>query len=171
MNVSDLANVAPADSSANTYSRIMSLLDEHGVAYQVIDHEPEGRTHLASLVRGHPLEQAAKCMVVEVQVHHYALCVVPGDARVDLDAVRRLYGGTSARLAQQETAERLTGCKRGAIVPFSFRPDALQLIADPRLLEQEKLYFNAARLDRSLAISAEDFIAVARPRLAPVAEP
>jgi Ala-tRNA(Pro) deacylase len=169
-NVTDLADVTPADSPASTYSRIMSLLDGHGVQYRVIDHEPQGRTHLASVVRGHPLAQAAKCMVVEVQVHHYVLCVVPGDVRVDLDAVRRLYGGTNARLAQRETAERLTGCERGTIAPFSFRPDALDLIADPRLLEHEKLYFNAARLDRSVAISAEDFLYVARPRLASVTE-
>ena len=42
--------------------------------------------------------------------------------------------------------------------------------ADPSLLEHNQLYFNAARLDRSLAISSGDFIRVANPRLATVAE-
>lgn len=167
-NVTGLADVTPADSPTSSYSRIMSLLDEHRVEYRIIDHEPAGRTHLASMARGHPLAQAAKCMVVEVQVHHYTLCVVPGDVRVDIDAVRRLYGGTNARIAQREMAERLTGCESGAIAPFSFLPDTLDLIADPRLLEQEKLYFNAARLDRSVAISTEDFLYIARPRIEPV---
>jgi Ala-tRNA(Pro) deacylase len=146
------------------------MLEDYGIRYRVIDHPPEGRTEAASVIRGHPLAQAAKCMVVEVRMERYALCVVPGDTRVDLDAVRRLYGGTRARLAPQQTAERLTNCERGAIVPFSFRPDELEVIADPSIAGQSQLYFNAARLDRSLGISACDFLFAARPRLAQVAE-
>jgi Ala-tRNA(Pro) deacylase len=158
------------EASTSTYTRIVDLLEDHGIKYRVIDHQPEGRTAAASAVRGHPLSQAAKCMVVEVRVERYALCVIPGDARVDLDAVCRLYGGTGVRLAPQPIAERLTYCERGAIAPFSFRPDELEVIADPSILEQEQLYFNAARLDRSLGISACDFMYAARPRLAKVAE-
>lgn len=157
-------------SPAGTYVRLVNMLDQHGVQYRVIDHPPEGRTDAASVVRGHPASQAAKCMVVEVRVQRYALCVIPGDARVDLDAVRELYGGTRARLAPTQTAEQLTECERGTIVPFSFRPGELELIADPSLLEQNQLYFNAARLDRSLMISSGDFFKVASPRLATVAE-
>ena len=155
---------------ASTYARLMNMLEDHGIRYQVIDHPAEGRTSLASAMRGHPLSQAAKCMVVEVRVERYALCVVPGDANVDFDAVCRLYGGTRARLAPQETAERLTYCERGTIVPFSFRPDELDLIADPSLFGQEQLYFNAARLDRSIGICPDDLLRTAKPRLARVAE-
>jgi Ala-tRNA(Pro) deacylase len=157
-------------SPAGTYGRLVNMLDRHGVQYQVIDHPPEGRTDAASIARGHPSSQAAKCMVIEVRVERYALCVIPGDTRVDLEAVRELLGGTRARLASTQTAEQLTDCERGTIVPFSFRPGELELIADPALLEQKQLYFNAARLDRSLAISAGDFLKVANPRLASVAE-
>lgn len=157
--------------SARTYDRVMNLLQEHGVQYQVIDHLPEGRTDAASAARGHPLSEAAKCMVIEVRVERYALCVVPGNMRVDLDAVSRLYGGTRARLAPVDVAEDLTGCRQGTIVPFSFRPQELDLLADPALLEKDQLYFNAARLDRSLAISARDFAQVARPQLRSIATP
>lgn len=157
-------------SNAGTYSRLVNMLEQHGVQYHVINHPPEGRTDAASVVRGHPPSQAAKCMVVEVRVERYALCVIPGDSRVDLDAVRELYGGTRARLAPTQTAEQLTDCERGTIVPFSFRPGELELIADPALLEERQLYFNAARLDRSLRMSSGDFFKVANPRLAIVAE-
>jgi Ala-tRNA(Pro) deacylase len=156
--------------SAGTYDRVMNLLEEHGVQYQVIDHLPEGRTDAASALRGHPSSQAAKCMVIEVRVERHALCVIPGNMRVDLEAVRRLYGGTRARLAPVDVAEELTGCQQGTIVPFSFRPEELDLLADPALLEKDQLYFNAARLDRSLAISASDFAYVAGPRMRCIAK-
>lgn len=156
--------------SVGTYDRIMNLLQKHGVQYQVIDHRPEGRTDAASALRGHPLSEAAKCMVIEVRVERYALCVIPGNMRVDLEAVCGLYGGTRAKLAPVDIAEELTGCQQGTIVPFSFRPQELDLLVDPALLERDQLYFNAARLDRSLAISARDFAHIARPQMRPIAK-
>ncbi len=152
-----------------TYDRLLSLLHDHQIQYMIIDHSPEGRTETASAIRGHPLPQAAKSMVIEVLVKRFALCVVPGDARVDLDAVRRLYGGTQAKVAPAEMAEELARSACGTIAPFSLVPGALDLIADPSLLEQERLYFNAARLDRSLVISADDYVRAAKPRLEHVA--
>jgi dihydropteroate synthase len=51
-----------------------------------------------------------------------------------------------------------------AILPFSFSPE-LELITDPSLLADEEIFFNAARLDRSLALNAADYAAIAQPRL------
>jgi Ala-tRNA(Pro) deacylase len=55
-------------------------------------------------------------------------------------------------------------------VPFSFRPDELEVVADPSLFGQEQLYFNAARLDRSFGICPDDLLQAANPRLANIAE-
>jgi Ala-tRNA(Pro) deacylase len=52
----------------------------------------------------------------------------------------------------------------GSILSFSFHPE-LHLIAGPDLLVHKKLFFNAARLDRSVALAASDYIALARPRI------
>jgi len=56
----------------------------------------------------------------------------------------------------------------GTILPFSFNQE-LDLIVDPSLLEHVELYFNAARLDRSLALSTSDYIALAGPRIERIA--
>jgi Ala-tRNA(Pro) deacylase len=160
----------PVDSHASTYHRLIAMLEDCGVDYRLMEHEAEGRTVAASAVRGHPASHAAKCMVVEVRIERYVLCVIPGDSRVDLDAVREIYDGARAKLAPQPIAENLTACERGTIIPFSFRPEELEVIADPGILEQQKIYFNAARLDRSIAISVDDFMQIAKPRLAVIAE-
>jgi hypothetical protein len=41
----------------------------------------------------------------------------------------------------------------------------LELIADRSLLEVDELFFNAARLDRSVALSTEDYVQIAAPRI------
>lgn len=159
--------------ATDSYDRLIGLLDAGGARYRVLDHPPEGRTDLASRLRGHALEQAAKCMVVRIGLarrrqRRYLLVVVPGDRQVDMEELRVRYDGSDAALAGRDTAERLAGSACGSIVPFSFSPD-LELLADPGLLRHEEIYFNAARLDRSVALSTPDYVTLAQPRLAPVA--
>jgi Ala-tRNA(Pro) deacylase len=152
----------------DTYARLMALLDEHRARYRLIDHEPEGRTELVSAMRGNRLEQAAKCIVLMVKVGKkitkYVLAVVPGDAKVDLQAVKVLMHGTYVAFASSDVAERLAGSVAGTILPFSFSPE-LELVVDPALLENEEIYFNAARLDRSLVLRTSDYVTLAKPRL------
>ena len=152
---------------------LLGVLDAAGARYRLLDHSPEGRTAEASLLRGHPLAAAAKSIVVRVRLSRrsaqYVVCVVPGDRRVDLGAVCLLYAGEKVGFATTEVAERLTGCVSGSVVPFRFRED-LALVVDPELLAWPRIYFNAARLDRSLALDSRDYVAVARPRLARICE-
>ncbi|MET9384016.1 YbaK/EbsC family protein [Streptomyces sp. NPDC002928] len=159
--------------TTTTYDRVLALLEGAGCGYREVAHRAEGRTDMASLLRGHPLSQSAKSIVLRVALGRrrsaYVLAVVPGDRRVDLAAVARTAGGTRADFADRDTAERLTGCVSGAIVPFSFDP-GLRLVVDPELLEEDEIWFNAARLDRSLAMSPRDYAELARPQFAAVAE-
>lgn len=75
---------------------------------------------------------------------------MPGDARVDLQAVRALLGGTYVAFAGKDKAEEVAGSVSGTVLPFSYH-DRVELIANPALLEAPELSFNAARLDRSIA--------------------
>jgi Ala-tRNA(Pro) deacylase len=154
-----------------SYERLMSALDGGGARYRVIDHEAEGRTEVVSAYRGNPIASAAKCIVVMVKIgkktSRYYLAVVPGDARVDLNALKALAGGTYVAFASTDRAEQLAGSISGTILPFSFHPD-LELVADPALLTHPEIYFNAARLDRSLALNTEDYVRLADPKIHPI---
>jgi Ala-tRNA(Pro) deacylase len=156
----------------DAYVHLIEWLDQQSIPYRLIDHAPEGRTEVVSPMRGNALRQAAKCIVLMVKlgkkVTKYLLAVVPGDARVDLQAVKTLLGATYVSFASADIAERLAGSVAGTILPFSFHPE-LELVVDPSLLENEELYFNAARLDRSMALKTKDYLAAARPRLERIA--
>ena len=155
----------------DAYRRLIDQLDAAAARYRLIDHPPEGRTELVSAMRGHDLASAAKCLVVMVKIgkreRRYVLAVVPGDARLDLAALKAMLGGTFAGFADTPTAEQLAGSVSGTVLPFSYSPD-LELVADPALLRAPELYFNAARLDRSVALATEDYVRLASPRLAPI---
>lgn len=158
----------------DTYQHLISLLDSSRVGYRLIDHAPEGTTAAVSALRGHPAAQAAKCIVLRVKVDRrttrHVLAVVPGDRRVDLDAVRALFSARYVGFSDAATAERLARAVPGTVLPFSFDP-ALDVVADPDVVAQPRLYFNAARLDRSLVISGADYARLAHPRVERIAGP
>jgi Ala-tRNA(Pro) deacylase len=167
----DAATKLAADGTS-LYRRLIADLDAAGARYRLIDHPPEGRTDLVSRLRGHDVAQAAKCLVVIVKTGkkqaRYALAVLPGDARLDLEAVKALLAGSYAAFAGRGKAEELAGSGSGTILPFSYHP-RLEVIADPTLLAAPEVFFNAARLDRSIALATGDYVRLAAPRVARIA--
>ena len=150
------------------YSKLIALLDEQQAKYRLIDHAAEGRTDVVSEMRGNPLAAAAKCIIVMVKLgkkdKQYVLAVVPGDAKVDMKAVQALYGGSYASFAPQDVTEQLAGSVIGTVLPFSFN-EQLPLVVDPALLAHDEIFFNAARLDKSLALNTKDYVAITKPRI------
>ena len=156
----------------DTYERLVRVLEEHRAEYRLIDHPPEGRTEIVSPLRGNELREAAKCMVVIVKlgkkVTKYVLAVVPGDRRVDLNAIKSLFGATYVSFASPEIAEQLARTVPGTILPFSWT-QGLELIVDPSLLRLEEIFFNAARLDRSIVLKTRDYVRIVKPRVERIA--
>ncbi len=164
----DLVPAAVA-AGRDVYARLIAELDASGARYRLIEHAPEGRTEVVSALRGHALARAAKCLILLVKIGkkqtRYVLAVLPGDTRLDLAAVRALLGASYVAFADKGKAEELAGSVTGTVLPFSY-DERLELIADPALLDCDELYFNAGRLDRSIALSGEDYLRLARPRIA-----
>jgi Ala-tRNA(Pro) deacylase len=160
-----------AMSENRTFNRLIAFLDENRARYRLIAHAPEGRTEFVSALRGHPVRQAAKCIIVMVKigkkVTKFVLAVVPGDARVDLRAIQSLKSGTYAGFAPPDRAEELAASVVGTVLPFAFDPQ-LELIVDPHIKEFDELFFNAARLDLSVALNSEDYVRLAIPRFEPI---
>ncbi len=156
----------------DAHNQLIDFLNQNNAHYRLLDHAPEGRTEEVSKLRGNQLSQAAKCMVIMVKLgkreKRFVLAVVPGDSRLDMNAVKTLFKGEYASFAPTDVAERMTGCIAGTILPISFNPD-LPLVCDPALLAHDEIVFNAARLDQSLFLAAKDYLEVAKPQLENIA--
>ena len=150
------------------HSRLCALLIREGAVFRVVEHVPEGHTELIAAIRGNRLEQAIKSIVVQVRIsrkeNRYCLANVPGDRRVDLEAIRLHFGVAGVGIAIREKAEALTECVIGAIPPFSFNEN-LAVLADPLIQRNDEVVFNAGRLDRSIFMRSEDYLRIARPQI------
>ncbi len=154
------------------HEQLCALLDKEGAAYRVLEHEAEGRTELITQIRGNRIEQAIKSMVVQVRMSKkenlYYLANVPGDCRVDFDAIKAHFNAASIGMAPREKAEALTGCVTGSIPPFTFN-EKLGLLADPMIKENDEVVFNAGSLEKSIFMKMEDYFRIADPQIVSIA--
>ena len=93
----------------DTYAALIALLERRGARYRVLEHDPEGRTELVSVLRGHPVAQAAKCIILIVKLGkkttRFVLAVVPGDKRVDVNRLKALRRATYVGFAATDVAD------------------------------------------------------------------
>ena len=158
---------------ADTHERLVALLEENGVAYRLIEHEAEGRSEHISKIRGNDPKQAMKAIVVTLKGggkgSRHAMAVLPGNRRLDMRALKKALGAQKGSFTPPEVAADLTGCAMGSVPPFTFWED-LPLIADNAIRDNVEVCFNAGRLDRSIFMPLEAYIAVARPLMADISE-
>jgi Ala-tRNA(Pro) deacylase len=157
---------------SDIHEQLCALLDKEGAVYRVIEHAAEGRTELIAQIRGNRIEQSVKSMTLQVRLSRkeniYCLANVPGDCRVDFEGVKSYFNADSVAFASREKAQALTGCVIGAIPPFSLN-EQLQVLADPLVLENEDVVFNAGRLDRSIFMRLDDYVRIAKPQIVKIA--
>ena len=160
------------EASNDVFDRLVALLTQAKAAFRVIEHEAEGRSAAISTIRGNRPDQAAKAMVLDVRGggggRRSVLAILPGNRKLDFNAVAALFEARKCGFASPETAQALTGCVMGAVPPFALNPD-LAIVVEEDLLPNETLFFNAGRLDRSMELATKDWLAAARPRVAKIA--
>ena len=158
----------------DAFDRIVALLTDAGAKFRVIEHAPEGRSAAISAIRGNRPDQAAKAMVLDVRGggggRRHVLAVLPGNRKLNFDAIAALFEARKCGFASPDTAQALTGCVMGAVPPFALDP-ALTIVVEKDLLANDTLFFNAGRLDRSMELDTKDWLAAAKPRIAKIATP
>ncbi|TAJ85989.1 YbaK/EbsC family protein [Reyranella sp.] len=157
---------------SDVFDRLVALLNDAKAKFRVIEHEAEGKSEAISAIRGNRPDQAAKAMVLDVRGggggRRHVLAILPGNRKLDFNAVATLFEARKCGFASPDTAQELTGCVMGAVPPFALNPD-LAVVVEEDLLANETLFFNAGRLDRSMELDTRDWIAAAQPRIARIA--
>lgn len=152
-----------------TVQEITKLLDERGISYRLMEHEPVRTSAEAARVRGVELHTGAKALVVETEKGLH-LAVLPADERLDWRKLRHALGADRVSLASRDEVEAVTGLQVGAIPPFGNLLD-LETIFDNAVLANEVVRFNAASRSHSIEMRSEDLAAIVKPSVASITAP
>ena len=152
----------------SVFERVESLLNQHGIAFQVLRHEPVYTSEEAARIRGTPLASGAKALICKGE-DRFVMFVVPADRKLDSHAVRRAKGWRKLRFATREEVLELTGLAPGSIPPFGSL-FGLPTLCDERLGDNEVINFNAGDHSISVSMRYADYLLAEKPELGTFAE-
>lgn len=143
--------------------RIREFLAAAGVSFVEKQHEPTFTSEESARARGESLSIGAKALVIKTD-GVYRLFVLPADRKVDSQAIKRGLGVKKTRFADAAELAELTGLVPGSVPPFGEPILPLELVADPALLANDRIAFNAGSLTTSIVMASADYrrIAIAR---------
>ena len=154
--------------AASVFDQVVNLLKEHGIAFQVLRHEPAHTSEEAARIRGTPLDSGAKALICKGD-DRFVMFVVPADRKLDSHAVRRAKGWRKLRFATREEVLELTGLAPGSIPPFGSL-FGLPTLCDERLGDNDVINFNAGDHSISLSMRYADYVLAEKPELGTFAE-
>ncbi len=150
------------------FERIRRLLDEKGVAYDVLRHEPVYTSEEAAAVRGTPLASGAKALICKGE-EQVVMFVLPADRKLANREIRRARRWRKLRFLNRDEVLALTGLQPGSIPPFGSL-FGLPTLCDSRLGENERINFNAGDHAISISMRYADYVRVESPELGDFAD-
>ena len=151
-------------------TRLKRFLDENGVGYDVMHHDPaftaqelSARMHISGY-------EFVKVVVVKMD-GVFALAALPAPLRVNFKALARVAGVRKVTLAsEQEFQQLFPDCELGAMSPFGNLYNMLTFVEQDVSLN-ENIVINAGTHAEAIRLRYGDFSRLARPRLGRFGEP
>jgi Ala-tRNA(Pro) deacylase len=154
--------------TSSVFDRLAGLIEQHGVPFDVLRHEPVYTSDDAARVRGTPLSSGAKALICKAD-ERFLMFVLPADRRLASKQIRKQHAMRSLRFASREEVLQLTGLEPGSIPPFGSLFD-LPTWCDQRLAAEPRINFNAGDHSISISMTYTDYVAVENPQLGQFSE-
>jgi Ala-tRNA(Pro) deacylase len=136
-------------------STVTDHLKARGVPFETIPHEVAYTSIEEARAVGIAADEIAKTIVLRTAAR-YALAVVPGTSRLDLQAVREATDDRRVRFATEQELERdFPGYELGALPPLGSLL-GLPAYVDPAVLEHDTVVFAAGTQTESVKAKTGD---------------
>lgn len=143
-----------------TKTNASRLLDKQKIAYELIAYEVDesdlSATTLA-LKLGQNVKQIFKTLVLRGTNSGIFVCVVPGDAEVDLKLAAQVSGNKKAEMVAMKELLPLTGYIRGGCSPLGMKRNYPVFIHES-CMKFETIYISAGKRGTQIRLSPRDLI-------------
>ncbi len=141
---------------------ILNMLDEAGVSYTHLEHEPTRTSEDSARVRGMPQRVGGKALCIKAGSDRFVLVVVSASLKLKSSRLRKALGESRMRFATEAELLELTGLVPGSVPPFGEPILPLPLYVDETVLANDKIAFNAGSLTHSVILGIEDYKRLAK---------
>ena len=149
---------------------IRSLLDEHAVPYNFMEHEAGVTSEeMATIRKDFSLSEGAKALILMTDIG-FIQVVIPGDKKFKNSKLRKCVQTKNIRFATPEELKKITdGILPGAIPPFGNLFN-LSVYADKKLFDNERIVFNCGERTASISMPSDDYRTIVQPVIVDIAD-
>jgi prolyl-tRNA editing enzyme YbaK/EbsC (Cys-tRNA(Pro) deacylase) len=154
----------PAPRQLRGFPAVRRALDENGVDYEIVRHDPTGGALAEARAYGAPPRRVVKTVAVRCGGRLVAVAI-PASSQLQMHRVRHLLDDPDAHLASEaELAHELPGLEVGALPPFGAPAPPLVLV-DRRLLASNWVLANGGDHRHSLRVSPLQIVRLSQARV------
>jgi prolyl-tRNA editing enzyme YbaK/EbsC (Cys-tRNA(Pro) deacylase) len=139
---------------------IRRWLDEAGVAYRAVHHEPTRTSEESAKARGEDVRIGGKALFVKIG-DDFRLFVLSAALKLDSSAIKVRFGVKKIRFATSQELSDLTGLVPGSVPPFGRPILPFDLYVDESILNNKRIAFNAGSLTDSIIMQTADYLRIA----------
>jgi Ala-tRNA(Pro) deacylase len=145
-------------------SAIRQHLDQLGLPYREVHHEPTLTSEDSARARGEDLRIGGKALLIKTG-DIFRLFVLSASRKLNSTAVKTRFGAKKLRFASADELRELTGLAPGSVPPFGIPILPFELYVDESILANQKIAFNAGSLTDSMVMTVEDYRKAAAPAI------
>lgn len=138
------------------------LLDAKHILYELAEYEvDENDLSAVSLAKkiGQDVEQIFKTLILRGDKTGVFVCVIPGNAEVDLKKAAKISGNKSCSMVQQKELLGLTGYIRGGCSPIGMKKPYPTFIHETCQLF-DRIYISAGQRGLQIKVNPDDLIKI-----------
>lgn len=136
------------------------LLDRAGIKYELIPYEVDPDNldagHVAAQL-GEDIRRVFKTLVLHGERAGYFVCVVPGDAEVDLKKAAKAAGAKKADLIPMKELLPLTGYMRGGCTAIGLKKP-FPVFLHESALDFDSIYISAGKRGLQILLAPSDYV-------------
>jgi Ala-tRNA(Pro) deacylase len=160
--------MGPETGEGSPLETTTGYLDEHGIAYEVVEHGERFTAAAEARAAGVEPHNAAKCLLLRDD-KGYELVVIPASERLDLRKVRQVLDRELRLATEEEMGSDFAQFELGAVPPVGPMLPAPEVV-DRRLLDHDRVLCNAGDHRHSVLVDPRELVRVAGAQLADVCE-
>jgi len=141
---------------------LKELLNNQGINYRVLEHEPVFSSEEAAQIRGVQLKTGVKALVLKTFEGNLILGLVAADRRINFSKLAQLAKTRRLYFASPQEVFDLTGCEIGSVHPFG-NLYKIPTFMDNSIQENAVVNFNAGLHTISIQMKTVDLVEVLRP--------
>jgi len=151
-------------------TNVARLLDQAQIPYELVPYEVDendlSAPHVAEVL-GENVAQVFKTLVLQGDRKGYFVCVIPGDATVDLKLAARVSGNKKCELVPVKQLLPLTGYIRGGCSPIGMKKHFPTYIHHT-CTDFPHIYISAGVRGLQVKLAPDDLMRVVQAEIAPL---